>query len=108
MLRSSRAVPNPVRFGGVTIGPPLSRHSSTQSPLSDIFQLMVSLAPVVESDPYFAALVASSWRTSAMTENDRVSSHRLGPSKKIALPLPRYGVSSAFRRSTSMPPPSPR
>src|SRR5512139_935169 len=55
----SSRVPNPRWVGGLTGGPPLSRHSSFNC-TSKSDQRIISLPSEFDSAPYFAALVTSS------------------------------------------------
>ncbi|MNS96723.1 hypothetical protein D3C72_1310360 [compost metagenome] len=68
MLRSISTVPKPLRLGGRTVGPPLSRQLIAQPLVASIAQLTESLPPARDNAPYLAALVASSCSTRAMTE----------------------------------------
>jgi hypothetical protein len=54
-----RVVPKPTFAGGSTLGPPHSIHVSATALLSK-FQLIAKRPVGEESDPYFAAFVASS------------------------------------------------
>jgi hypothetical protein len=68
MALLSRVVPKPMRWGGANRGPPRScqRNSSLgSSPSSSTDQRISSVPPGVESAPYLAAFVHSSWMTSA-------------------------------------------
>src|SRR5690606_7464276 len=61
--RSSRRRPNPLCVGGSTGGPPCSCHSSRSSPPASPWrvQRMRTPPPGTDSEPYFTALVHSSW-----------------------------------------------
>src|SRR4029077_596459 len=62
--RSRRRVPNPLRRGGSTEGPPRSAHRRLSfSPLSSTstVQAIRIEPPLLASAPYFAALVHNSW-----------------------------------------------
>jgi hypothetical protein len=67
-------LPNPVRDGFSTRGPPRSVQLIRQSPSGAIVHATASVPSGTDSDPYFAALVISSWTTSAITPNVRSSS----------------------------------
>ena len=79
----------PWRDGGVTDGPPRSCQRISQSPAALADQPTVSSPVLTESAPYFAALVISSWITSATTEKARASSETEGPLTTIVPPLVR-------------------
>lgn len=63
-LRSINLVPNSRRDGGLTAGPPASVQVSFNLRFDDppvLSQATVSRPAGAESDPYLAALLASSW-----------------------------------------------
>ena len=67
-------VPKPARFGSVTGGPPASRHSIEKA--SSIDQWTATVPSDTDSEPYFAAFVASSWI--GTNTSGRVKTYRTG------------------------------
>src|SRR6185312_4631987 len=62
IMFSMTLVPNPRRVGGVMVGPPNSIQRKLSRP-SAVHDQVISTPPsAADSDPYFAALVASSCR----------------------------------------------
>jgi len=63
---SMTLVPNPRRVGGVTVGPPNSIQRKLSRPSAVRDQAISTPPSAADSDPYFAALVASSCREIAI------------------------------------------
>jgi hypothetical protein len=66
IIASITCVPKPLRVGGVTDGPPASAHRSTTRPSAACDHSTRTLPFSTDRAPYFAALVASSCKATAM------------------------------------------
>src|SRR5215831_8172535 len=95
---SSSIDPNPLRDGGLTDGPPLSRHVKSTSVgfIAGFATQEIATRPVsIDSAPYFAAFVTSSWNARASVIAVLELSQRLGPAMSISAVLPLRTVKGA-------------
>src|SRR5215813_11167522 len=82
--------PKPVRDGGFTAGPALSRHvkSTSVGLAAGLASQEILTRPVsIDSAPYFAAFVTSSWNARARVIAVLELSQRLGPAMSISAVL---------------------
>ena len=83
-----RVVPYPYWLAAATGGPPSSRHTiisfAAASPFGRRSQLTDTWPPGVDSAPYFAAFVTSSWSTIASAWVGTPMPHRITASRRAA------------------------
>ena len=85
IMLSITPMPNPLRVGGLTGGPPASVQRSTRSPCSARDQPTRTWPSATDRAPYFAALVANSCTATAMAWATSGFNMMVGPSIWVRL-----------------------